>query len=130
MHLDKPIMAIVPSAKGRGYFLVARDGGVFAFGDAKFTGSLPSEGIKGSVVAVTPTYDGGGYYVLTSSGKVYAFGDATMPHGVSPQGMTLSGRAVAIVAHRSPRSGLSDRRRPASPKRTSTKRTNNGNWRR
>jgi hypothetical protein len=124
MHLDKPIVAVVPSADGRGYFLVARDGGVFAFGDAKFTGSLPSEGIKGTVVAVTPTYDGAGYYVLAKSGKVYAFGDATMPRGLSPEGMALSGHAVAIVGHRSPRSGLSDRRRPATTNRRRPATTN------
>ncbi len=106
VHLDKPIVAIVPSADGRGYFLVAKDGGVFAFGDARFTGSLPGEGIKDSVVAVTPTYDGGGYYVLASSGKVYAFGNATMPHDIDPDGVAPSVRAVAIVGHRSPRSGL------------------------
>jgi hypothetical protein len=117
MHLDEPIVAIVPTAEGRGYFLVAKDGGVFAFGDAKFAGSLPSASIKGTVVAVTHTYNGGGYYMLSASGKVYALGDATMPHGVSPESMALSGHAIAIVAHRSPRTGLSDRRRPATTDR-------------
>jgi SpoIID/LytB domain protein len=110
VHLDKPIVAIVPGADGRGYFLVAKDGGVFAFGDAKFTGSLPGEGIKDSVVGVTPTYDGGGYYVLGAKGKVYAFGNATMPHDVDPDGVAPSGRAVAIVGHRSLRTGLNNSR--------------------
>jgi SpoIID/LytB domain protein len=120
MRLNQPIVAIVASADGRGYFLVAKDGGIFAFGDTKFAGSLPSEGLKATVVAVTPTYDRGGYYVVASSGKVYAFGDAATRRGVSPAGMALSGDAVAIVAHRSPRSAPSDRRRAASTRRAPT----------
>ncbi len=35
------IKGIVPTSDNRGYFLVGQDGGVFAFGDAPFLGSLP-----------------------------------------------------------------------------------------
>ena len=35
-RLNAPIVGMVPSAYGGGYFMVASDGGVFAFGDAKF----------------------------------------------------------------------------------------------
>jgi hypothetical protein len=31
---------MAPTPGGRGYWLVAADGGVFAFGDARFCGSL------------------------------------------------------------------------------------------
>jgi hypothetical protein len=82
---------------------------------------LPGEGIKDVAVAVTPTYDGGGYYVLAASGKVYAFGDATTPHGLDPDGDALPGHEVAIVGHRSPRSGLSDRRKTSSTRTLSTR---------
>ena len=37
--LAAPIVAIVPTADGHGYWLVGADGGVFAFGDAHFHGS-------------------------------------------------------------------------------------------
>ena len=37
--LNAPIVGMVPSADGAGYFMVAADGGVFAFGDARFFGS-------------------------------------------------------------------------------------------
>ena len=40
VHLDKPIVAMAATPDGRGYWLVASDGGVFAFGDARFHGSL------------------------------------------------------------------------------------------
>ena len=39
--LNAPIIGMVPSADGNGYFMVASDGGVFTFGDAKFEGSCP-----------------------------------------------------------------------------------------
>ena len=38
-HLSAPIVAIAASKAGNGYWLVAADGGVFAFGDAPFHGS-------------------------------------------------------------------------------------------
>ena len=36
--LSAPIVGMVPSADGGGYFMVSSDGGVFAFGDAQFAG--------------------------------------------------------------------------------------------
>jgi hypothetical protein len=101
-RLNEAVTGLVPSADGRGYFIVAKDGGVFAFGDARFLGSLPSKGINARVAAVAPTYDNGGYYVLATSGKVYTFGDATpAAHPEAAGSESLSGRAVAIVCHRS-----------------------------
>ena len=42
--LDAPIVGMVPTRTGHGYFMVASDGGVFAFGDARFEGSCPGIG--------------------------------------------------------------------------------------
>ena len=39
--LDAPIVGVVPSTSGHGYFMVASDGGVFSFGDAQLRGLLP-----------------------------------------------------------------------------------------
>ncbi|HXZ61922.1 MAG TPA: Ig-like domain repeat protein [Acidimicrobiales bacterium] len=75
--LNAPIVAIVPSATQHGYFMVASDGGVFAFGDARFAGSCPGiGGCVGSAVAVLPDHSGNGYWLVTDEGYVYAFGDA------------------------------------------------------
>ena len=75
--LDAPIVGMVPSADGGGYFMVASDGGVFAFGDARFAGSCPGiGGCSGSAVAVVPDADGNGYWLVTQTGNVYTFGDA------------------------------------------------------
>ena len=42
--LSAPIVGIVATPDAHGYWLVAKDGGVFTFGDASFKGSLNSMG--------------------------------------------------------------------------------------
>ena len=75
--LNAPIVGMVPSSDDGGYFMVSSDGGVFAFGDARFAGSCPGiGGCSGSAVAVMPDHSGNGYWVVTSSGNIYTFGDA------------------------------------------------------
>ncbi len=76
--LNAPIVGMVPSTSGHGYFMVASDGGVFAFGDARFAGSCPGiGGCYGTAVAVMPDSSGNGYWLVTNLGAVYAFGDAS-----------------------------------------------------
>jgi hypothetical protein len=94
-ELNGPIVAIVPTTDGRGYFMVGADGGVFAFGDATFAGSCPSIGTcPGSAVSVLPDATGGGYWLVTSAGDVYAFGDATYfgAPGATPSPVTSAVR--------------------------------------
>jgi hypothetical protein len=84
--LDAPIVGMVPSRDGGGYFMVASDGGVFAFGDANFAGSCPGiGGCSGAAVAVMPDASGNGYWLVTSTGAVYAFGDAPFFGAPAPQ---------------------------------------------
>jgi surface antigen len=76
-RLNAPIVGMVPSSDGKGYFMVASDGGVFAFGDATYAGSCPGiGGCFGTAVAVMPDATGNGYWVVTKTGGVYDFGDA------------------------------------------------------
>jgi hypothetical protein len=76
--LNAPVVGMVPSADDGGYFMVASDGGVFAFGDAKFEGSCPGiGGCSGPAVAVVPDASGNGYWLVTATGNVYTFGDAS-----------------------------------------------------
>ena len=75
--LNAPIVGMVPSIDDNGYFMVASDGGVFAFGDAHFAGSCPGiGGCSGAAVAVMPDASGNGYWLVTYTGSVYTFGDA------------------------------------------------------
>ena len=85
--LAAPVVGMVPSSTGQGYFMVASDGGVFAFGDAAFEGSCPAiGGCAGAAVAVMPDANNDGYWLVTATGHVYAFGNAPVlgaPNGVS-----------------------------------------------
>ncbi len=78
--LAAPVVAIVRTPDGGGYWLVGADGGVFAFGDATFHGSLANTRLARPIVAAIPTPDGGGYWLVGADGGVFAFGDATF-HG-------------------------------------------------
>jgi len=68
--------AITPS--GNGGWQVGLDGGVFAFGDAGFYGSLPGIGVTpdAPIVGTARTPDGKGYWLVGADGGVFAFGDA------------------------------------------------------
>jgi hypothetical protein len=47
------VVAMAATADGGGYWLVGADGGVFAFGDARFHGSLAGTRLSGPVVGAT-----------------------------------------------------------------------------
>jgi hypothetical protein len=90
-RLNAPIVGVVPSSDDSGYFMVGADGGVFAFGDAKFEGSCPGiGGCSGAAVAVMPDASGDGYWVVTATGHVYSFGDATYFGAPGPQSVPVT----------------------------------------
>jgi subtilase family serine protease len=89
--LNAPIVAMVPSSDGGGYFMVASDGGVFAFGDAYFAGSCPGiGGCSGAAVGVVPDASGNGYWLVTQTGNIYAFGDAPFYGAPGNQGSPVT----------------------------------------
>jgi hypothetical protein len=89
--LNAPIVGMVPSSDGGGYFMVGADGGVFAFGDAKFEGSCPSiGGCSGAAVTVMPDASGNGYWLVTVTGHVYTFGDAVSYGSPGPQSVPVT----------------------------------------
>jgi hypothetical protein len=98
--LNAPIVAVVPSVTGHGYFMVASDGGVFAFGDAHFAGSCPGiGGCSGQTVAVVPDATGNGYWVVTKEGAVYGFGDARYLGAPGPQSSPITSAVAAPGGH-------------------------------
>jgi hypothetical protein len=90
-HLNAPIVGMVPSANGQGYFLVGSDGGVFAF-NANFSGSCPAlpGGCSGAAVGVAPDASGEGYWLVTATGHVYAFGNAPALGAPGPQSTPIT----------------------------------------
>jgi hypothetical protein len=67
-------MAATPN--GGGYWEVASDGGIFAFGDAQFYGSMGGHPLNQPIVGMAATPNGGGYWEVASDGGIFAFGDA------------------------------------------------------
>ncbi|MGH3498415.1 MAG: hypothetical protein ACRDP1_13220, partial [Nocardioidaceae bacterium] len=63
-----------------GYYLVAADGGVFAFGGISFYGSMGGQHLNQPIVGVaTPTGPGvitPGYWLVARDGGVFSFGQA------------------------------------------------------
>jgi hypothetical protein len=92
--LNKPIVGMAATPDGGGYWLVASDGGVFAFGDAAFYGSTGSLVLNKPITGMESTRDGKGYWLVASDGGVFAFGDAQYYGSASGDG--LSGSAIAI----------------------------------
>jgi uncharacterized protein YkwD len=79
-----------------GYWLVARDGGVFPFGNAPGYGSAGGMRLGAPVVGMARTPDGGGYWLAAADGGVFPFGDA--PGYGSAGNLRLSAPIVAIAA--------------------------------
>ena len=86
-------MAASPS--GKGYWLVAADGGVFNFGDARQFGSA-SGAATADVVGLAPTETGNGYWIAAADGSVYPFGAATFLGGLERS--TLNRPIVGLAA--------------------------------
>jgi hypothetical protein len=75
-HLNSPIVGMASTSSGHGYWNVASDGGIFAFGDAAFHGSMGGHPLARPVVGMAATPDGRGYWEVASDGGIFAFGAA------------------------------------------------------
>jgi hypothetical protein len=88
--LNQPIVGMVPSPSGQGYYMVAADGGVFAF-NSSFDGSCPGiGGCSGVAVAVAPDASGNGYWLATTTGHIYSFGNARYFGAPGPQSSRIT----------------------------------------
>ncbi len=68
------IAAAESTLSGDGYWLLASNGGVAAFGDAPRKRGAKHAGIRATGMAATPSGDG--YWILSRGGRVFARGDA------------------------------------------------------
>ena len=73
--LNQPIVGITTDKTTGGYWLVAADGGVFAF-NAPFDGSAGGLKLNKPVVGMTSTLNGNGYWLVASDGGVFSYGSA------------------------------------------------------
>jgi hypothetical protein len=75
-NLNQPIVGMATTPSGGGYWMVATDGGVFAYGDANFYGSTGAIHLNKPIVGMAATPDGKGYWMVASDGGIFSFGDA------------------------------------------------------
>ena len=75
-HLNGPVVDAIATPTGGGYWMVASDGGIFTFGDARFLGSLGALRLNAPVVGLAPTPSNDGYWLVATDGGIFAFGDA------------------------------------------------------
>jgi hypothetical protein len=64
-----------------GYWLDASDGGVFAFGNAPFYGSMGGTRLNQPIVGMAAPPQGGGYWLVASDGGIFSFGPNAQFHG-------------------------------------------------
>ncbi len=95
LDLNAPIVDIDVTASGQGYLLVAADGGVFAFGDAEFSGSAADLDLAAPVVGISIQADG--YWLAAADGGVFAYG--TIPFYGSAGALNLAAPIVDIDAN-------------------------------
>jgi hypothetical protein len=95
-NLTAPVVGVAAFPNGLGYWVVATDGGVFAYGDATFEGSAGGIHLNAPVVGMAATPDGGGYWLVASDGGVFAYGDASFKG--SAGGIHLNAPVVGMAA--------------------------------
>ena len=95
LRLNKPIVGMATTPTGNGYWLVASDGGIFAFGDAEFFGSTGAISLNQPIVAMAASPSGNGYWFVARDGGIFNYGDATF-HG-SAGGTALDQPIVSMT---------------------------------
>ena len=86
-------MGMAATPDGGGYWLVASDGGIFAFGDARFYGSTGGISLARGIVGMATDRTAPGYWVVASDGGIFVFnptsartpGSGSGPSGPGPE---------------------------------------------
>jgi hypothetical protein len=72
------VVGMAATSDGRGYWLVARDGGVFCFGNALFVGSGATSGSSVPFAGMV-SIGNDGYRLAQADGNVWSFGSLAAP---------------------------------------------------
>jgi hypothetical protein len=80
--LNQPVVGMAATSTGKGYWLAAADGGIFAFGDASYHGSMGDQVLNRPIVGIARTFDGLGYWLVASDGGIFTFGDAAFANSI------------------------------------------------
>jgi hypothetical protein len=74
--LASPVVGAGGTPTGKGYWMAGRDGGIFAYGDAQFYGSMGGKKLNAPIISVATTATGKGYWMAGRDGGIFAYGDA------------------------------------------------------
>ena len=88
-RLTEPVVGMNDDPQTGGYWLVASDGGVFAF-DAPFYGSAGANPLKYPVIGIGTTMDGNRYLLAASDSTTDAFTTTTNPASLPDLGVNLA----------------------------------------
>ncbi len=69
-------VAVARTPTARGGWIASADGGVYAYGDAQFYGSMGAVWLNQPIVGIASTPTGRGYWLVARDGGVFSFGDA------------------------------------------------------
>jgi murein DD-endopeptidase MepM/ murein hydrolase activator NlpD len=83
-------------AASANFWTLTRDGGVYSFGGAPFSGSMAGKALNAPMIGLTPLPDGSGYWQLGADGGIFSFGGATF-HG-STGNLRLNQPIVGMAA--------------------------------
>lgn len=75
--IRNPAVEVVGAPSGAGYYILASDGAVFAYGDAVFRGGRGGDDVENApFVTMKLTPSGEGYWLVGADGGIFAYGDA------------------------------------------------------
>jgi hypothetical protein len=95
--LNAPVQSLVPDSDGVGYWLVASDGGIFAF-NAPFKGSMGDRKLSRPVTGMVPFGDG--YLMVGEDGGIFNFSNKPFAGSL---GASPPSRPIVAVAALDPR---------------------------
>jgi len=105
IHLNAPVIQMVPTVSGNGYWMLCADGGIFPFGDAKnhSYGSTGNLHLNAPIVGMARTQSGNGYWLVAADGGIFPFGDALShsygSHGGQPLNKPIIGMAATATGN-------------------------------
>jgi BclA C-terminal domain len=115
--LLSPLLAsashVAKTGNGSGYWVASADGGVFAFGTAKFYGSMAAKPIKAPITGIIATADDKGYWLVAQDGGVFGFGDALYQGSMAGQKLAAPVVGIASSTSGSATPGAAGARGPA-----------------
>ena len=90
-----PVVGIAATNDGNGYWTVAADGSVTAYGTATYYGGATGLALVQGIVAIAAQPNGNGYWLVASDGGIFSFGGA--PFYGSTGGMRLNQPVVGMA---------------------------------